>query len=347
LAGAGLTGLVGMLFWLRGGAESQAQTPLANRSGPPMQAGAPPAVSEEYARRVVAYIFGNVPITREMLGEYLIARFGADNLELLVNKLIIEEVCKAQNITVTPPEIEAELAESVAGLGVSQNEFVERLLRIYKTTLPRWKEDAIRPKLMLSKLVQNKVTCTEEDLTKAYEAFYGEKVEGRIILWPPDEQQLARKAYPQIRDSEPAFADAAKKQASQMLASKGGKVDLVGRFTTGNKELEDAIFALQPGEITTVQQVPEGWVVFKCDGRIPAKTSVNPQAVREQLIKEVIAKKTKMEIQKAFVAMREQARPQILLEGAKKQIDIAGDTQKLLPPDMGGSANYGAMQKGH
>src|SRR5438105_14620031 len=37
------------------------------------------------SRQVVAYIYGSIPITREDLGEYLIARQGAERLELMVN----------------------------------------------------------------------------------------------------------------------------------------------------------------------------------------------------------------------------------------------------------------------
>ena len=44
--------------------------------------------------RIVAYIYETIPITREELGEYLIARFGTERLDLLVNKRIIEIECR-------------------------------------------------------------------------------------------------------------------------------------------------------------------------------------------------------------------------------------------------------------
>src|SRR5687768_12377012 len=49
-----------------------------------------PQPQPEPDRRITAYIYGNVPITREDLGEFLIARGGHEKLELLVNKKIIE-----------------------------------------------------------------------------------------------------------------------------------------------------------------------------------------------------------------------------------------------------------------
>ena len=41
-------------------------------------------------RRVVAYIYGTVPVTRAELAEFLIARGGYEKVDLVVNKKIIE-----------------------------------------------------------------------------------------------------------------------------------------------------------------------------------------------------------------------------------------------------------------
>src|SRR5437763_11341700 len=78
-------------FWLGRGAPQPAA--LAAPPTPPPQPAAPPAPPSDYAQRVVAYVYGTTPITREDLGEYLIARQGADKVELLVNKRIIEIAC--------------------------------------------------------------------------------------------------------------------------------------------------------------------------------------------------------------------------------------------------------------
>src|SRR5262245_23828600 len=65
-------------------AQERSNSPLANLAIHPNGPGS------DYSRRVVAYIFGNRPITREELGEYLIERVGAERLEFLVNRRIIE-----------------------------------------------------------------------------------------------------------------------------------------------------------------------------------------------------------------------------------------------------------------
>src|SRR5580692_10686650 len=40
-------------------------------------------------KRIVAYVYGNIPVTREELGDFLIMRGGHEKLDLLVNKRII------------------------------------------------------------------------------------------------------------------------------------------------------------------------------------------------------------------------------------------------------------------
>src|SRR5262249_37793413 len=70
--------------------------------------------------RVVAYVHGSQPVTRQDLGEYLIARFGADKLPLLLNKRIVDEACRQRNIVVTAAEVEAAFAEDLKGLAVDK-----------------------------------------------------------------------------------------------------------------------------------------------------------------------------------------------------------------------------------
>jgi hypothetical protein len=38
----------------------------------------------DYQSRIVAYLYGSTPVTRHELGEYLLARLGADKLATLV-----------------------------------------------------------------------------------------------------------------------------------------------------------------------------------------------------------------------------------------------------------------------
>src|SRR5437762_13159172 len=113
------------------------QAAQPNQVQPPLLA---PDSHSDYSRRIVAYIYGTIPITREDLGEYLIARYGADKLELLVNRKIIDHVCQQKGVEVTAAEVEASVQEAMRGLGptVSRKDFEKQVLKPRNLTFYEW-----------------------------------------------------------------------------------------------------------------------------------------------------------------------------------------------------------------
>jgi hypothetical protein len=329
------------IFWIRG---STLQRATASPPQPPAQTEsaslpAAPPTSPEYSQRVVAYIYDSIAITREDLGEYLIARMGAERLNNLVNRRIIEKACREKGIEVTEAEVEAELATMIKPLGVvTLKDFEEKILKPRKTTLYEWKEDSVRPSLMMKKLCRDRVQVTDDDLHKAFQAWYGDKVECRIILWPKSEKKVALAAYGKIRDSEEEFDRAARSQASARLASSAGHIEPIGHNTTGNEALEKAAFSLRPGELSEVIETPEGYVVLKCVSRVPPNTSISFEATRDALAKEVAEKKLQQEIPKAFAELREKARPKQLLGQPLTEAELTRAVNELLQPDKKAAA---------
>jgi hypothetical protein len=341
-----LTGLG--FYWGRVAALSQATAapPVARAQVPAQPAAEPPpnvAPTAEYTGQVVAYVFGNVPITRQDLGEYLIARQGADKLELLINKRVMEIACQRQGIECTATEVERGLAEDLQALGkttpISEKDFVNRVLKGYGKTLYEWKEDVIRPRILMHKLVASRVTVTEEEVQKAFEAWHGEKFKGRMIIWPKEEKHIAETVWGKLRDSEDEFEKAARQQPSLQLARVGGVIPAFGHNSTGSLDLEKAAFALQPGEISQILGTPEGVIVLKCDARIPADTSASLEKERKQLEAEVFSKKCDAEIPKVFQEMRAQANPKKLFGDttteSERQREVKKELldSKLIPPD--------------
>jgi hypothetical protein len=274
------------------------------------------ASASDYATRPVAYIYGSQVVTRAMLGEYLIARQGSERLDLLVNKMIIDQECKKRGIQVTAAEVEDSLAQDLKGMGgLNQKDFVTNILKRYQKTLYEWKEDVIRPRLELTKLCKDQVKVEEEDLQHAFEAHYGEKVHCKLIMWPRDATNLrnAKEVYAAIHDSDAEFDRVAKTQASRELATQAGQIAPFGRYTTGNEALEKATFALKPGEITQIIEAPEGYVVVKLLDCIPPDPTKKLADVREELSKEVYEKKLQMEIPVYFATLRKAAAPNLLL----------------------------------
>ena len=326
----GLLGLAGVVcLWARSDFLPRAFAQLGGKARPKADDADPEPVSD-YAHRPVAYINGNTAVTREQLGEWLIARMGAQNLELMVNRIIIDNACKEKGITVTAREVDEALAGDIKGMGVNQTDFVNKVLKHYNKTLYEWKEDVIRPKLAMAKLCKDRVHVTDADLRAAFDAYYGEQVDCQIILFPKEEESHAMSIYAQIRDDPQEFEKLATHQASPSLASTAGHIKPFGRHTTGNEELEQAAFSLKPGEISRLIGTPQGIVVVKCIARIPPKKDKKLEQERARLEKEVIEKKIQQEIPVCFKQLRDQARPNLILTQYVREEDLMRNARQAL-----------------
>src|SRR5262245_26794605 len=200
-----------------------AQTP----SGPVIGAGG--ARPADYSERIVAKIYDNVNVTRQELGEFLIARYGYEKVELLVNRRIIEQGAKLRGVTVTDAEVEASLDEDIKPMNIDRATFLKHVLKQRHQNLYEYKEDVIRPALMLKKMCQSEIKVEEEELKRAFESKYGERVACRLITWPEDQFRSAQRLWPEIRGSEAKFEEVAAQQHNPQLASVGGRIDPIAK----------------------------------------------------------------------------------------------------------------------
>jgi hypothetical protein len=336
LGSAGLVtaGLVWGRPW--DGKEASAAAPATTPTvTAPAEGSAVPLVADnrppsEYYRQIAATLNGNVVISYEDLGKYLIDRYGADKVQHLISWRIIESACREQGITVTEKEIDADLEENLKELKVNRADFVRKVLKRYGKTLYEWREDVIRPKLMMAKYCQDRVHVTDEDLRRAYEAYYGPKVHCKIIFWPADQKEVAFKMFEEIHKDPEAFEHVARMQANPRLAATAGLIEPFGWHTMGNDELEKIAFSLKPGEISELIGTPEGTVLLKCREQIPAQTNVKPEDVRAKFEKEIRARLVQMEIPKAFAELKAKAKPEAFLTNGTSDKDIRRTTEELL-----------------
>jgi parvulin-like peptidyl-prolyl isomerase len=343
--GVGLAGLVGGAFCfgrLFSPAEAVAKPPevVIEKATEPM----PPPLykstgDREYCQRAVAWIGDSEVVTREELGEYLIARFGAERLEMLVNKRIINKACQEKDFDVTEAEIDSVLVDDLKSLNMDKKQFVNNLLKKYNKSLYEWREDVIRPKLQMKKLAQDRVTVTADDLAKAYEAYYGEQVRCQMIMWPTSERDIAFKVWDSLRKDPNEFDKLARMQASAPLARVGGQLDPIARHTTGDESLEQLLFSLEKGEVSPVRETREGIVVVKCLERIPANKTKRLEDVRAELEKEVIEKKTVIEVTNVFNELRKKANPKLYLKKPDNDNDYRQAAEQELRNSLGKSGN--------
>lgn len=270
--------------------------------------------------RWVAMIYGNVPVTREELGEFLIARGGYEKVELLVNKKIIEVEAARRNVSVTDIEIRKGLEEDLNGMGVSRDDFTKHILPRYNKTLFEWVEDVIKPRLLLTKMCQDRVKVTEEDLKRIFENKYGEQRQAKLICWPKDQERTALKQWEEARKSDEDFDRIARQQGDPNLAAAAGQTQPIGKNAYDNTEgkeatVERVLFSLKEGEMSQLFSLPAGIMCVKCVKILPPNTSVKMEQVKTALEKELYEKKLNAEIPKFFATLKEQAKPDLYLKG--------------------------------
>jgi hypothetical protein len=273
----------GVAFWGAKGAPQQRSATTPKTAPAPAAASDPvpvaPAASSAYHEGVVAYLYNGTPITREQLGEYLIDRFGGERLEPFINRVIVERACQERKITVDPGEVDADLAETLKSVPGDKRSFLDNLLRQKQLTLKEWKDDVIRPKLLLSKYCRDRVRFTEEDVTHAFDSMYGEKVMVQIIIWTPEEVQKKHHIdlYEKIAKDKEAFDDEARHQLDRKLAVTAGQLTPFGRYSQENHEMEELAFKLKEGEITPPLSLFQGRADCRHD---PWQRPPHPRTVR-------------------------------------------------------------------
>lgn len=315
----------------------------ANRvmAAPPQQPATPevaplgPQPSPDYMRRVVARVYGNIDITREDYGEYLIARAGPDKLELLINKVIVEHCCREKGIDVGPVEVDAALDQDCKDLGVDRKLFIDNVLRQYKKSLYEWKEDVLKPRIMMSRYCQDRVQVSEEDLRQAFERHYGEKIKARILLYPLNTPNLS-KIWEEVHNNAEAFDQQARKQPNLQLAQKGGEIQPITHFAgkdAHSKRIEQTAFSLQKGDVSEIITGPEGSLIIKCVERIPPDRTKIFENEHEMLKREMLDAKTQEEIGKVFQAMKAQANPINYLKTTTTMADLNKNVKEALDED--------------
>jgi hypothetical protein len=297
---------IGSFFWGRS---------KAGGNPPPNNPG---AKTDDAKQRIVAYVYNNMPITREEFGEYLVDRLGAERLDFMINRKIVELECKKHNIFATDSEVEERFLKDIDSFGsgptkLTKVEFVNGILKRFGKTEYEWREDVIRPKIMMEKLVQASVKISEADVREGFEARYGPKVDCRMIVIDKGNLRVAQQVWEAARKGRTEFLVEAKKQFIPNLAMTEGKVPAIHRHF-GDKQLEDVAFRLKEGEISGLLEMSDKtYVILMCERHLPADTNARFEQERQKLAKEMYEMRVAQRIPEAFAELRKSANPRLML----------------------------------
>ncbi len=250
-------------------------------------------------------------------------------LDPLINVEIQLERAKNLQITVKESEIDRQVNQLKAENNLTDAQF-EEVLQGRGITLEAYREQVGRS-LLLTKVVnyevRSRLVITETELQEAYEQqqerfrIADEWTVSHIVFFVPEggtaeeDTQARQKAdtiLQQLRGGGD-FAELARQHSEGPSAENAG---LLGTFRTGElvADFENAIAALQPGEISDPVRTESGWHIIRLEDA-EAGGHQPLEAVREELTNELLRTKTERNYAEWIESLRQQSYIKILYEG--------------------------------
>ncbi|MFT3882999.1 MAG: peptidylprolyl isomerase [Gemmatales bacterium] len=174
-----------------------------------------------------------------------------------------------------------------------------------------YREDVIRPRIMVQKLANAQLQITDEDLKREFACHYGPKVAIRLITFK--DGQFAVRTWGEIKGNPQLFIRHAKQQENLDLAASAGMLTPFGRHTT-HDIIEQRAFELKEGEISEVLQTPQkGWVIILKEHDFPANPNVTFEEKKEALRASALEKKRQTKVPEIIAELKSQASTKIQL----------------------------------
>jgi parvulin-like peptidyl-prolyl isomerase len=275
------------------------------------------------ARPGVAALVNGDPIAVEQVRRECLERHGADVLEIMITRTLLQQALEREKLQVGQADIDAEIALAAERLGFRKPDgtidtagWIERVTREQKLPVRHYLEDIVQPTVALKKLV-GKVPVTQEDLDKAFTATFGPRAKCRVIIL--DNQRRAQEVWSLARENPTAemMGELAEKYsvdpASRALR---GEVPPIQKYG-GQPAIEREAFALKPGELSGVLQVADRFLVLFCEG-FTAPAQVKFEEVRNELYDDIFEKKQRIEMARHFTHLREGATIDNFLAGTSQ-----------------------------
>lgn len=261
----------------------------------------------------VAAVVNDGKVTMRDLSEECIARHGLEMLDLMINRRILEQVCEQKKMTISQAELDDEVARAAVAMGKVNDRgeadvqaWLKSVTEEMNTTVEFYLHDAVWPSVALKKIVGDKVQVAEEDLRKGFEANFGPRVRCRAIVLTS--QRKAQEVWEMARANPTVdyFGDLAEQYSSEP-GSKAlrGEVPPIQRWG-GEPLLEQEAYSLKPGELSSIVQVGDQFIILFCEG-LTEPTEVKFEEVRDLLTEDIHEKKLRLAMSDTFSQLKEQS----------------------------------------
>lgn len=232
--------------------------------------------SPEQAMQVLAVVNGQ-QITRDEVAQQALRRFGEMVIESVINNQLILAECQKQGIQVTADDVTQELERRAKKFGRSVESYVELIRSERGIDEHKLRNEVIWTKLALQRLAASRIEVTEDQIATRMQSDFGPRVQVRAIALASENE--ARQILAQAQANPEQFSRLAMDHSiDPQSASVGG---LLPPFFQNMDEpvLEQAAFALQPGQLSPVIQMADQFIVLKCERTWPARELTREQEV--------------------------------------------------------------------
>ena len=252
---------------------------------------------------VMALVNGQ-DISRKALMDGCIQRFGEDVLESLVNKRLITNHCTNHNITVTQAEIDAEIDRMAKRFQLGREQWLSMLEKERGVTAQEYARDIVWPTLALRKLADKELQVSDAEIQAAYDQEFGPMVRARLIA--VSDVAKARQLHAQLMTNPESFAKVAIEHSEDVnSASVGGLIQPI-RQHVGDKAIETEAFQLKAGQISSIIQVGQQYVILKCDEQLQPRP-VPMAEVQARLVERIKEEKLRSAATGIFAKVQETA----------------------------------------
>lgn len=269
----------------------------------------------------IAAIINDRRITILDLAEECIERNGKQVLEGMVNRRVIEQACKARQIEVSEADLDMEISRTALSMGKTKADgtpdidaWLKEVNDKQKVPLFIYRRDVVWPTVALKKMVAGQVKVSDEDLQKGYEANYGPRAKVRAIIF--SSQRKAQEVWEMARNRPTVeyFGDLAEEYSVEASSrALRGEVPPI-QSHSGQPLLEKEAFGLQPGELSSVIQVGDRYVILLSEG-LTKPIGVKFDEVRDLIHEDVLEKKVRMAMNKEFNRLQDEAQIDNFLAG--------------------------------
>jgi parvulin-like peptidyl-prolyl isomerase len=269
------------VFGSRGAAQTEAQNAKPQAAKGAKEA---PMPRPERPKHDVMAVVNGEDIRREALAAACVDRFGEETLEGMVNKRLIEHHCRNRNISVTDQELSAEIDRMAARFKIGRQQWLQMLQKERGINEQQYTRDILWPTLALRKLAADQLQVTPQQVQEAYEAQFGESVKTRLIVTTTREE--AEQLHRQLVANPDDFPRLAMQKSQDVnSASIGGLIQPIHHHV-GDPAIEQAVFALEEGQISAIIPVADQFAILKCEGKLPPR-EVPLESVRAELVEKI------------------------------------------------------------